>query len=89
MIVASHFLPAVAANLLEYFHLRLGICTDYAEGPVQVTDGWETYIYRFRVSPRPGLPAEFARPLVLRLYSMPEVCRGCGMSSPPSSACRN
>jgi aminoglycoside phosphotransferase (APT) family kinase protein len=47
-------------------HLR------FAERPTEFTQGWEAYTYHFRLADSPALPSEFARPLVVRIYSSPE-----------------
>jgi aminoglycoside phosphotransferase (APT) family kinase protein len=44
---------------------------EFAEPPALVPDGWEAYIYCFRLCPDGGLPGRFNRPLVLRLYAGP------------------
>ncbi|HZU39285.1 MAG TPA: phosphotransferase, partial [Gemmataceae bacterium] len=44
----------------------------FAAPPVQVPNGWETYIFRFQIASQPELPPALAQPLVLRLYSSPQ-----------------
>jgi aminoglycoside phosphotransferase (APT) family kinase protein len=62
--------PPVADRLVEYLQTRLGVPSlRYAEEPVAITHGWETYIYRFRLEPTLGLPSRFAGRLILRAYS--------------------
>jgi aminoglycoside phosphotransferase (APT) family kinase protein len=70
MIACPTVAPAVAASLLEYLYFKLGVSgLDYAEEPSQIVDGWETYIYRFRLRPARSLPAALTGPLILRVYS--------------------
>src|SRR5258707_15810191 len=65
--------PQVTPTLLEYLRSHLGFDhVDYAESPVPLLDGWEAYIYRFRLKKGPGLPAAFTAPLILRAYSSSE-----------------
>ena len=61
---------SVLAPLFDYLHARfpLGSFT-FAQAPVAVTNGWETYIYRFRLASSASLPDALDRPLVLRIYS--------------------
>lgn len=70
---------AVAAALCSYLEPLAGagpLC--FAEGPTEVPDGWETYIYRFRLQSASPLPPRLARPLVLRAYASPQgVPRAC------------
>jgi hypothetical protein len=59
----------MAAGLRSYLGERLGVAgLGYSERPVEMTDGWETYAYRFQLQDS-DLPPEFARPLTLRIYS--------------------
>jgi aminoglycoside phosphotransferase (APT) family kinase protein len=44
----------------------------FAEEPVEIPHGWETYIYRFRLRASGPLPAAFDRRLVVRIYASPE-----------------
>jgi aminoglycoside phosphotransferase (APT) family kinase protein len=70
MIASPISAPAVTATLLEYLQYRLGVGDlSYAEEPVPITDGWQTYIYQFRLKSEEALPAEFQGPLILRVYS--------------------
>jgi aminoglycoside phosphotransferase (APT) family kinase protein len=70
MIVARVSSPAVADGLLEYLRARFRLDrATYAEPPKQSPNGWETYIYHFRLAKQDGLPARFTAPLVLRLYA--------------------
>jgi aminoglycoside phosphotransferase (APT) family kinase protein len=77
-IVPAHRLD-VARALVSYFRQRLG-GRDLAlvQGPDEVTTGWETYIYRFRLR-GDALPTALNRPLVVRLYhgpgGIPRACR--------------
>jgi aminoglycoside phosphotransferase (APT) family kinase protein len=65
--------PCVDTRLSAYFAARLGrLAVEFAEPPALVPDGWEAYIYRFRLRPDGGLPGRFNRPLVLRLYAGPQ-----------------
>jgi aminoglycoside phosphotransferase (APT) family kinase protein len=70
MIVSLYGPTAVASKLLGYLGDRLGRSDlRFAEEPEQVNDGWETFLYRFRLQADGGIPEPFTRPLVLRLYS--------------------
>lgn len=63
----------VAAELLSYLQIRKGVTgLSYLKTPDAVTDGWETYTYRFQLHGRNWLPAALRRPLVLRVYAGPE-----------------
>jgi aminoglycoside phosphotransferase (APT) family kinase protein len=64
--------PCVDTRLAAYLAARLGRAVEFAEPPALVPDGWEAYIYRFRLRPAGGLPGRFNRPLVLRLYAGPQ-----------------
>jgi aminoglycoside phosphotransferase (APT) family kinase protein len=60
----------VAATLRDYLQDRLGVGDlRYAETPAPINDGWQTYIYRFRLKSDEALPVEFQGPLILRVYS--------------------
>ncbi len=60
--------PAVATALLAYLQRRLSIRDlRYAARPTPVSDGWETYIYTFRLA-ADRLPPEWDRPLVVRIH---------------------
>jgi aminoglycoside phosphotransferase (APT) family kinase protein len=62
--------PLVGANLLNYLAARVGAKDlDFAERPSQIIDGWETFIYHFRLKKSDRLPALYRRPLILRIYS--------------------
>lgn len=62
--------PVLGAAFLEYLAPRLGTGNLYfAEKPAQILDGFETYIYRFRLGSRERLAAPFRRPLIVRIYS--------------------
>ncbi len=70
MITSPALQSSVAQNLLDYLQDHLGIPeVRFAEEPVQITLGWETYIYRFRLRPTAGLPPEYTDRLILRAYS--------------------
>jgi aminoglycoside phosphotransferase (APT) family kinase protein len=43
----------------------------FVQPPALEPDGWEAYVYRFRLLRCAGLPAAFDRPLVLRQYAGP------------------
>jgi len=45
---------------------------EYAELPVPLADGWEAFIYQFRLKRERRLPAAFTAPLILRAYSSRE-----------------
>jgi aminoglycoside phosphotransferase (APT) family kinase protein len=63
----------IAEQLLEYLADYLGIQDlSYACSPTEYPDGWETYSYTFQLRAGRALPAEFAKPLVIRLYASPE-----------------
>jgi aminoglycoside phosphotransferase (APT) family kinase protein len=58
----------VGPALLAYLAQRLDVSDlSFAEEPEQVTHGWETYIYTFRLAGA-GLEPGWARPLILRIY---------------------
>ncbi len=58
----------VGPALLAYLARRLDMSDlSFAEEPEQVTHGWETYIYTFRLAGA-GLEPGWARPLILRIY---------------------
>ncbi len=70
MIASPTYAPAVTVDLLEYLQYRLGVSDlSYAEKPAPITDGWQTYIYQFRLKSEDPLPAAFQAPLILRVYS--------------------
>jgi aminoglycoside phosphotransferase (APT) family kinase protein len=59
--------------LSAYLAARFGTpAVEFAEPPALVPDGWEAYIYRFRLRPNGDLPKCFQQPLVLRLYAGPQ-----------------
>src|SRR4051794_13670499 len=61
--------PVVARNFLAYLEQRLQVKQLYfAEKPLQIPDGWETYIFRFRLGSRTPLPAKWRRRLILRIH---------------------
>lgn len=61
---------AVAPRLLSYLEAQLGLENlQFAEPPVFLPDGWETYIYRFQLTKRRGLSRLLLAPLILRAYS--------------------
>jgi aminoglycoside phosphotransferase (APT) family kinase protein len=58
----------VGPALLDYLAARLGAADlRFAEPLEELTQGWETHIYAFRLAGE-GLDATWARPLILRLY---------------------
>jgi len=60
----------VAAVLLDYLSSRLNRSgLEYAQQPVEVCGGWETYTYSFQLKNDAGLPESYTRPLILRAYS--------------------
>jgi aminoglycoside phosphotransferase (APT) family kinase protein len=60
----------ITSVLLEYLQWQLGIRElRYIRAPEPNNDGWETFIYRFQLGARPGLPPEFTVPLILRIYA--------------------
>jgi len=60
---------AVAAALLDELRRRLDLPgLGYAEPPAPLPDGWECYLYTFRLR-GPGLPPAWDRPLVLRIHA--------------------
>jgi aminoglycoside phosphotransferase (APT) family kinase protein len=61
---------AVASALADYVARRFRcIRPEYAQQPVELSGGWETFTYAFQFQPDPILPQPLARPLVLRIYS--------------------
>src|SRR5262249_22826601 len=69
MIVALTEHPP-AEQVLGYLRERLVRPNlDYAEKPEPITDGWETFIERFRLESPEGLAADYSAPLILRCYS--------------------
>lgn len=60
----------VATALRGYLQERLGAATkiDFTEPPSPMVDGWETYIYAFRLQGS-GLPPHWREPLVLRIHA--------------------
>ena|SRR5207302_10694529 len=40
----------------------------YVKRPTELADGWETYTYSFQIQSAKALPAEYCRPLILRVY---------------------
>ena len=58
----------VGPALLEYLAARLGVAgLQFAEPPEQITHGWETYTYSFRIV-KAGREPAWAEPLILRIY---------------------
>ncbi len=72
MIVRRLSATQVEQPLLDYLRHRLGTATSYVVPPAPLGEGWETFIYQFRIRPAPGLPPELTVPLVLRVYSSRE-----------------
>jgi aminoglycoside phosphotransferase (APT) family kinase protein len=63
----------IAAGLLRYLADRFGARRlRFEQDPVPVKDGWETYIFHFRLGEDDALPAEFRGPLTLRLFACPQ-----------------
>jgi aminoglycoside phosphotransferase (APT) family kinase protein len=70
MLVGLTTAPTVGDNLLGYMSERLGVAgLRYRQAPQAITDGWETYIYRFQLAGASALPVNYATPLVLRIYA--------------------
>jgi aminoglycoside phosphotransferase (APT) family kinase protein len=62
--------PVLGGQLLDYLAPRLGVRDlEFVEPPTQIMDGYETYIYRFRLGSRDRLAAPFRDPLIIRIYS--------------------
>jgi aminoglycoside phosphotransferase (APT) family kinase protein len=62
----------VAAVLLDYLQLRLGVShLEFVKEPIAYTDGWETYSYGFQLQGADLLPAAFLQPLTARIYCGP------------------
>lgn len=65
--------PEVAGVLLRYLGRRLGLDNlAYAAPPAELSSGWETYTYEFRLRDSDPLPRPFAGPLVLRAFVCPQ-----------------
>jgi hypothetical protein len=63
-------LSEVRSALRDYLAARFGLPgLSYAEPPTAYSEGWETYIFRFRLSHHKSLPRQFAVPLVLRIFA--------------------
>src|SRR5260370_34523209 len=61
---------AVSESLRDYLRFRLGVADlDFREAPTPITEGYSTYIFRFRLGASDELAEEFQRPLILRAYS--------------------
>jgi aminoglycoside phosphotransferase (APT) family kinase protein len=60
----------IGERLLRYlrrrWHLRRLV---FAREPEAILHGWETYTFRFQVAAPAGLPVQYARPLILRIYA--------------------
>src|SRR5260370_24775432 len=60
----------VAPELLDYLSSRLSRSgLEYAQQPVEVCGGWETYTYSFQLKNDGELPEPYTKPLILRAYS--------------------
>ena len=58
----------IETKLLAYLADRLGVAgLTFAEEPEQITHGWETFIYAFRLTGN-SLSASWRGPLILRVY---------------------
>jgi aminoglycoside phosphotransferase (APT) family kinase protein len=67
--IATLATSSVATTLLAYLRDRLGTGDlSFAEEPSPITDGWETYIDRFRLQSHGELPADYRAPLIVRRY---------------------
>ncbi len=63
---------ALGTGLLDYLRRRLGVGElVYAEPPEPRPDGWETHVFRFRLTSRSPLPPPYNGPLVVRAYTTP------------------
>jgi aminoglycoside phosphotransferase (APT) family kinase protein len=62
----------VTQKLLSYLEQRFDTKLGYSQEPVPVTDGWETFIYHFKLQKNRALPMAWRQPLTLRLYAGPE-----------------
>jgi aminoglycoside phosphotransferase (APT) family kinase protein len=60
----------VAPRLLNYLRERLQSRVTYAHAPTVISDGWETYIFRFQLKSE-GLPVNWQKPLILRVHTGP------------------
>ncbi len=61
---------AVSESLRDYLRFRLGVADlDFREAPTPITEGYSTYIFRFRLGASDELAEESQRPLILRAYS--------------------
>jgi aminoglycoside phosphotransferase (APT) family kinase protein len=59
----------VADELLAYLRDHKGLGgLEYFQAPQDITDSWETYIYRLQFLSQKKTPADFQKPLVLRIY---------------------
>jgi aminoglycoside phosphotransferase (APT) family kinase protein len=60
----------VASVLGDYVAQRYHCALpQYAQRPVEMSGGWETFTYAFQFHPQPALPQPLTQPLVLRIYS--------------------
>src|SRR5580700_3075770 len=60
---------AVADLLLSYLRRRLRLpALSYSAVPTPVSNGWEAFIYAFRLQ-ADGLPEPWGRPLLLRIHA--------------------
>jgi aminoglycoside phosphotransferase (APT) family kinase protein len=65
-------LRAVREQLLAYLQRRYSAKSlTFLKPPVAIPHGWETYTFQFQLRRSPELPAEFTRPLILRIYASP------------------
>jgi aminoglycoside phosphotransferase (APT) family kinase protein len=63
----------VAAALRDYLSLRLEMPeVQFDEWPTECAQGWEAYVYRFRLQARLGISPRQAQPLIMRIYSSPQ-----------------
>lgn len=70
MIANPTMAVAVSESLRDYLRFRLGVADlDFREAPTPITEGYSTYIYRFRLGANDELADGFQRPLILRAYS--------------------
>jgi aminoglycoside phosphotransferase (APT) family kinase protein len=68
--VAGRSPTEIAVDLLHYLSDRFAAPgLHFAQEPTPVTDGWETFIYHFRLRGAEALPEELRGPLTLRLFA--------------------
>src|SRR6516225_4487875 len=66
----------VTSVLRRYLCERLQIgCLDNEAAPTEITDGWDSYTYRFRLAPSTRLPPNYEGLLAVSIYSGPQAIR--------------